>query len=106
MFSQVVIVLIPQDGCAIGGQETIRARPYLSDDLIWAFLVGCELIMFACICYGFRVVKNKVSNLDWLQLHCSVMEMRNAKLMKCFSNESISSDRGEEIQGFLERCVV
>jgi len=62
--------------------------------------------MFACAWYGFCAMKNKVPNLDWLQLHCLVMEMRDAKLVKCFSKKGISLDRVEEILGFSECCIV
>jgi len=96
----------PPDGCAISGPKRISTRPYLSDDLILAFPVGCELAMFVCACYGFHAAKDEVSYLDWLQLHCPVMEKRDAEIVKCFSKESMSLGRGEEIQGFTERYVV
>jgi len=61
--------------------------------------------MFACTCHGFRAMKNEVPNLDWLQLHRSVMEMRDAELVKCFPKKGIPSDRGEEIKG-VSKCYV
>ena len=93
-------------GCAISGLNAIRAGPYLSDDLVWAFPVGCELAMLICVCYSFCSAKNKVAYLDWLQFYCSVMEMQDTGLIKCFLEDGISSNRGEEIQGFSKCCVV
>jgi len=85
------------DRCAISGLKTIRARPYLSDLLVWAFPIGCELVIFTYACYDFYATKNEVSDLDWLQLHCPVMETWDAELVKCFLETGISSDRGEKL---------
>ena len=48
------------------------------------------------------MTKKEVPNLDWLQLHHLAMETSDAELIKCFPKEGITTNRGEEIKGFLE----
>jgi len=79
-------------GCAISGLNALHIGLYLSDDLVWAFLVGYELAMLICTHYCFGSAKNEIAYLNWLQFYCSIMETRDAELVKCFSEGGITSD--------------
>ena len=53
--------------------------------------------MFPYAPHSFCAAKNEVFHHDWMKFHHAVMEMRDAKLVKCFTEEGIATDEGEEI---------
>jgi len=68
--------------------------------------VSCELAMLVCVCYSFNSAKNEVAYFYWLQFYCFVIETHDAEFVKYFSEESVSSNIEDKVQGFSKCSVV
>jgi len=55
---------------------------------------------------SFHAPKNKVAHLNRLQLHHTTVQACDAEFIESFSKESITADRREEVEGFMECCIV
>jgi len=51
-------------------------------------------------------MKDNISDLDWVELDCEIMELRYPEFVQCPLEESITSNRGQEIEGLSEGCVI
>ena len=65
----------------MSGPESVHTGPSLGGNLVRAFPVGGEFVMFLCACYGFQVTKNKITGPNRLQPYYTIMEACDAKLV-------------------------
>jgi len=62
--------------------------------------------MFPCASYCFHTMKNKITYLNRLHPYYMIMEGPNAELIEALSKKNVPVDRGEEVEGLPECCVV
>ena len=62
--------------------------------------------MFSRPSYSLHAPKNEVPHLNWLHPHCAVVQACDTQFIESFSKESVATDGGEEIEGFVECYIV
>ena len=79
---------------------------YLIYYFVWTFSISRELVVLSCTCHSFCTVKDKILDLDEVEIDDAVMEPYNAELVKCLSDEQVTSDREKDVKSLSECCII
>ena len=60
----------------------ICSQRYLICYFVWTFLIGCEHALFSCACHSFYATKDKIVDLDRVELDVGIMEPFDAELIE------------------------
>jgi len=52
---------------------------------VWAFLIYHEPVVLSCTCHSFCAAKDKIPDLDRVELDGAIMEPCDAELVECIS---------------------
>ena len=62
--------------------------------------------MLPCPSYDLYALKNEVVHLNWLHPHRAIVQSCDAQFIESFSKESVTTDRGEKVEGFAKCGIV